>query len=97
MDAAKQDAIQRCGRCRQPEDAHKWKAGTDAGDLAIFAALGGACPQFVVSDAAVIYSKHLAIANWREPRRQPDGRIGRRLRPCERCGNRGHTKEKCPF
>lgn len=96
MDAAKQNAINECGRCGQPEDAHKWKAGTDRGDLTLFAALGGACPDFVASDAAVIYQKHLAIADNRDPQRRP-GRVGKRGPLCARCLHRGHLKENCPF
>jgi hypothetical protein len=95
MDAARQQAITACGRCGQPEDAHKWRAGTDGGDLALFAALGGACPSFVASDAAVIYAKHLAIAA-RDPVRRP-GRVGKRAPLCTRCMQRGHVKENCPF
>lgn len=87
MDPAKQRAIEACGRCGQPEDAHKHKTGTDSGDLELFAALGGPCPQFVASDAAVIYAKHLAIADNREPQRQP-GRIAKRNPLCSRCGHR---------
>lgn len=96
--AASQQAIAACGNCGQPEDAHKWKAGTDGGDLALFAALGGPCPQFTASDAAVIYQKHLAIADHRQPRYQPGtGKIGKRLPLCQRCGHRGHRKENCPL
>jgi hypothetical protein len=98
MDAAKQNAIQACGRCGQPEDAHKNATGTGQGDLDVFAALGGACTRFVVSDAAVIYTKFLAIANNRAPgRRKPGQPIGKRPPLCPRCGNRGHTKENCPI
>ena len=96
MEPAKQKAIEACGNCGQPEDAHKHKTGTERGDLDLFAALGGPCAQFVASDAAVIYQKHLAIADQREPARKP-GRIGKRSRICGRCGHRGHTKEACPL
>ena len=96
MDAAKQDAIAACGNCGQSEDAHKFRSSVDAGDLALFAALGGACPAFVASDAAVIYAKHLAIAGSRDPVRKP-GRVGKRGALCARCLNRGHTKETCPL
>ena len=97
MDAAKRQAIRACGRCGQPEDAHKHKAGTDEEDLAIFAALGGPCPQFVASDAAVIYQKHLAITGNRAPVRRPGGPVGKRAPLCARCGHRGHRKEDCPL
>lgn len=83
VDDAKRHAIEACGNCGQPEDAHKWRSGTDAGDLALFAALGGPCPSFVASDAAVIYQKHLALADG-QPRYQP-GRIGKRNPLCPRC------------
>jgi hypothetical protein len=96
MDAAKQAAIEACGRCGQPERAHQHQAGTDTADIALFAALGGACPAFVASDAAVIYAKHLAIAGNRDPVRKP-GRVGKRGPLCRRCLNRGHTKENCPL
>ncbi len=96
MDAARQQAIEACGRCGQPGRAHQHAAGTDEGDLALFAALGGPCTSFVASDAAVIYARHLAIADNRAPAYRA-GRIGRRLRICERCGHRGHAKENCPL
>jgi hypothetical protein len=95
MDAAKQSAIEACGRCGQPEDAHKFRTTVDAGDLALFAALGGACPAFVASDAAVIYARHLAIAA-RDPIRKP-GRVGKRAPLCARCANRGHQAKDCPL
>ena len=97
MDAAKQQAIQACGRCGQPEDAHKFGAGTGQDDLALFAALGGPCPSCVASDTAVIYQKHLAITNNRAPGRKPGGPIGKRPPLCTRCLNRGHLKENCPL
>jgi len=97
MDAAKQRAIEACGTCGQPEDAHKNRVGTDAEILDVLAALGGACTHFVASDAAVIYQKHLAITNNRDPGRKPDGRLGKRAPLCARCGNRGHRKEDCPL
>jgi hypothetical protein len=91
MDPAKRQAIQGCGRCGQPEDAHQHRAGTDLADLDLFAALGGACPKFVASDAAVIYQKYLAIVDNREPQRQPGtGRIGKRNPLCPKCLHR-HT------
>lgn len=96
MDAAKQQAIEACGRCGQPERAHQHQAGTDPGDLALFAALGGPCTQFVASDAAVIYQKHLAITNNRDPGRRP-GRVGKRPPLCTRCLNRGHQAKDCPL
>lgn len=96
MDAAKQQAITACGNCGQPEDAHKFHGGIGQDDLALFAALGGPCTRFTASDAAVIYAKHLAIADNREPRYQP-GRVGRRGPLCTRCGHRGHLKETCPL
>jgi hypothetical protein len=98
MDAAKQQAIKACGRCGQPEDAHKHRAGTDSGDLELFAALGGPCPDFVASDAAVIYQKHLAITDNRAPApRKPGGPVGKRPPLCARCQHRGHSKENCPL
>ena len=97
MDAAKRQAIEACGRCGQPEGAHQHKTGTDMADVALFAALGGACPQFVTSDAAVIYQKYLAITDHREPRRQPGtGRIGKRLPLHGACGHR-HQPGSCPI
>jgi hypothetical protein len=95
MDAARQRAIAACGRCGQPEDAHKLGAGASREDLALFAALGGACPDFVASDASLIYAKHLAIAS-RAPVRQP-GRVGKRAPLCARCGHRGHQPKDCPL
>ena len=62
MDPAKQQAILACGTCGQPEDAHKSDRSADRDSLAVLAALGGPCTRFVASDAAVIYQKHLAIA-----------------------------------
>jgi hypothetical protein len=97
MDAAKQHAIEACGRCGQPEDAHKHKAGTDPVDAELLSVAGGACARFVASDAAVILQKHFAITDNRTPRRLPDGRLGKRAPLCDRCGHRGHTKEKCPL
>ena len=96
MDAAKQQAINACGRpgCGQPEEAHQHRAGTDPGDLALFAALGGPCTQFVASDAAVIYSKYLAITDNRAPQRKPDGRLGKRLPLHQACGHR-HQPGTC--
>jgi hypothetical protein len=96
MDQAKQQAIEACGRCGQPEDAHKHRAGTDAGDLDLFAALGGPCPAFVASDAAVITQKWLAITDNRAPARKPGGQIGKRLPLHGTCGHR-HQPGNCPF
>lgn len=87
MDPAKQQAIEACGNCGQPEDAHKFHGSVGQGDLALFAALGGPCTAFTASDAAVIYQKHLAIADNREPQRQP-GRIAKRNPLCPRCTHR---------
>ena len=87
MDPAKQRAIEACGSCGQPEGAHQHRTGTDLADLDLFAALGGACPRFVASDAAVIYAKHLAIVDNRAPGRQP-GRIGKRNPLCPTCLHR---------
>jgi hypothetical protein len=94
MDPAKQLAITSCGRCRQPEDVHKWKAGEDPEGLVTWAALGGPCTHFVVSDAAVIYLKYLAITDHRNPGRRPDGSIGKRLPLHEACGHR-HVPGAC--
>ena len=96
MDAAKQQAITGCGNCGQPEDAHKFAGGIDRDDLALFAALGGPCTRFVASDAAVIYLKHLAIADNREPQRRP-GRVGKRGPMCGRCAHSGHQTKDCPL
>ena len=89
MDAAKRQAIEACGRpgCGQPEDAHKYRAGEDPEGLAVLAALGGPCTHFVASDAAVIYEKHLAIVDNREPQRLP-GQVGKRNPLCPRCSRR---------
>jgi hypothetical protein len=57
--------------------------------------LGGACARFVASGAAVIYAKHLAIADNRAPRRKPGGPIGKRNPLCRRCLHR-HLGE-CPL
>lgn len=95
MDTARRQAINGCGNCGQPEDAHQHAAGTGEDDLALFAALGGPCTRFAASDAAVIYQKHLAIAGNRTPKRQPDGRLGKRNPLCPRCRNR-HPGE-CPL
>jgi len=88
MDAAKRQAIEACGNCGQPEDAHKHKTGEDEEAISVMAALGGPCPKFVASDAAVIYQKYLAIVDHREPGRKPGGPIGKRLPRCSRCGHR---------
>jgi hypothetical protein len=97
MDPAKQQAIQACGNCGQPEEAHQHRTGTDPRDLKLFAALGGACPQFAASDAAVITQKYLAITDNRAPARQPGtGRIGKRLPLHRACGHR-HQPGSCPF
>lgn len=87
VDDAKRRAIEACGNCRQPEDAHKFDGSVARDDLALFAALGGPCTAFVASDAAVLYAKHLAIVDNREPQRQP-GRIAKRNPPCPRCTHR---------
>jgi cytochrome c553 len=97
MDAAKAQAITECGRCHYPEDAHKYRAGESEDAIGVIAALGGPCPAFVASDAAVIYAKHLAITDNRAPVRRPGGPIGKRAQMCTRCGHRGHPKETCPF
>jgi hypothetical protein len=97
MDAAKRDAIAACGRCHQPEDAHKYRSGEDEESIAVIAALGGPCPAFVASDAAVITQKWLAITDHREPGRQPGtGRVGKRLPLHPACGHR-HQPGSCPF
>ena len=95
MDLAKQQAISACGRCGQSEDAHKFRSSVDRDDLALFAALGGACLDFVASDAAIAYQKHLALAS-RAPARKP-GRVGKRGPLCRRCLNRGHDAKDCPL
>jgi hypothetical protein len=91
MDASKQQAIGACGRCGHDERSHQHATGTDEEAILVLAALGGPCPKFVISDAALAYQRHLALAS-RAPR--PGGRRG----PiCQRCGNRGHPKELCPL
>ena len=96
MDPAKQAAINACGNCGQPEDAHKHRTGTDNADLDLFAALGGACTHFVVSDAALAYQQHLALAA-RDPAPRYGGPRGKRRPLCQRCLRRGHRKEDCPL
>lgn len=95
MDAARAQAIAECGRCHQPEDAHKHRAGEDPESIAVLFALGGPCPAYVASDASLIYQKHLAIAS-RAPARTP-GRVGKRAPLCGRCANRGHQTKDCPL
>jgi hypothetical protein len=52
----------------------------------------------VVSDAAVIFQKYLAIANNRAPRRRADGSLGKRWPVHKRCGNRHPPGEgNCPL
>lgn len=87
MDPAKRQAIEACGNCGQPEDAHKFDGSVARDDLALFAALGGPCTAFVASDAAVLYAKYLAIVDNREPLRRP-GRIAKRNPLCPRCTHR---------
>jgi hypothetical protein len=87
MDAAKRQAIEACGQCGHPERDHQHKTGTSGEDIAVLAALGGPCPRFVVSDAAVIYEKYLAIVDNRQPRWRP-GRVGKRNPLCPRCARR---------
>ena len=94
MDAAKLRAIHECGNCHQPEEAHWHKTGTGTGELALFAALGGACTHFVVSDAALAYQQHLALAD-RDPQPRYGGPRARRRPLCERCGRRGHQVKDC--
>lgn len=96
MDAAKKQAIDACGNCGQPENAHKHKTGTNGGDLDLFAALGGPCTHFVISEAALAYQQHLALAS-RDPARRYGGPRGKRRPLCPRCGYRGHKKEDCPL
>lgn len=86
VDDAKRQAITECGRCRLPEEAHQGRRD-DADALAVLTGLGGACSQYVASDAAVIYQKYLGLADGLEPRRQP-GRIAKRNPLCPRCSHR---------
>jgi hypothetical protein len=95
VDEAKRRAIEACGNCGQPEDAHKFDGGIGQDDLALFAVLGGPCTKFVASDAAVIVQKYLAITDNRAPQRKP-GRIGKRLPLHQACGHRHHPGS-CPF
>ena len=92
MRAAKQAAIGECGRCGHDERSHQHSTGTDPDDIAVLAALGGPCSAFVVSDAALAYQRHLALAGS-----DPKRRGGRRGVVCRRCGNRGHSREACPL
>jgi len=88
MDPAKQRALTACGTCGHQEWEHQGSVG-EGEQLDVLAALGGACRQFTISDAALAYQRHLAIAN---------GGSGRKRGPrCERCGYRGHTKQGCPL
>lgn len=96
MDAAHRHAIEACGRCGQPEDAHWHPSGDDPEALAVLAALGGPCAAYIASDASLRYQQHLAIASHRAPARRP-GRLGKRPPLCARCGYRGHSKENCPL
>jgi hypothetical protein len=97
MDAAKRQAIEACGTCGQAERDHQYPPGTSPEDIAVMRALGGPCGKFVVSDAAVIYQKYLAITDNRAPARQPGtGRIGKRLPLHQACGHR-HQPGSCPF
>lgn len=96
MDFAAQQAIDACGYCSRPERDHQVPAEENADQAAaILFALGGgegsgvACAHYVISDAALAYQRHLAIANGRAGRRQPQR--------CGRCGQRGHKKESCPL
>jgi hypothetical protein len=91
VDDTKRRAIAACGRCGHDERAHQHATGTDEEAILVLTALGGPCPQFVISDAALTYQKHLAMAA-RAPK--PGGRRGQL---CGRCGNRGHGKDACPF
>ena len=95
MDEAKKRAIEACGTCGQPEDAHKGRR-EDADVLAVLGALGGTCARFVASDAAVIVQKYLAITDNRAPRRKPGGPIPKRLPLHQVCGHR-HQPGSCPF
>jgi hypothetical protein len=97
IDTIKRAAIETCGTCGHPERAHQHQTGTDEEAILVMAALGGPCPRFTVSDAAVTYQKHLAITNNRAPKRQNGGQIGKRKALCKRCGNRGHGAENCPL
>jgi len=91
VDDTKRRAIAACGRCGQDERAHQHATGTEEESILVLAALGGPCPQFVVSDAALTYQRHLAMAA-RQPR--PGGRRGQL---CPLCGYRGHGRADCPF
>lgn len=85
--AARRAAVSECGRCHQPETAHWYSAGTAAEDQAVIAALGGACTQFAVSDAALAYQQYLGIAGG-APVRIPGRPRAKRTPLCRRCGYR---------
>jgi len=91
VDETKLRAIHACGTCHQPEDAHKYRSGESEDAMGVLAALGGPCTHFTVSDAALTYQRHLAIAA-----RAPQPR-GRRAQLCPLCGYRGHGRAACPF
>jgi hypothetical protein len=94
MTTGRAELLATCGRCGQPEDAHKYATGEDEEAINVLAALGGPCTRFVVSDAAVLYQKYLAITDNRAPQRKP-GTIGKRNPLCRRCGHR--QQGECPL
>lgn len=93
MDEKTRREIFACGTCGQTEEAHKNPVGTDPSELALFAAMGGACPKFTVSDRALQYQAHLALAG-RDPQPRYGGPRPKRLPLCGRCGYR-HPGKDC--
>jgi hypothetical protein len=79
-------AIDACGNCGQPSDAHQFPAGTSREDIEILHALGGPCGSYALSRAAMALQRHLGRA---EARRSGP--------PCQRCAMRGHTAATCPI
>ena len=82
MDAAAlQQALQGCGTCGHPEEAHQYaKPGQASSEEAlILMALGGACTQFRLSPQAQAYQRALVNANGRSSSRNRWPRCGRCL------------------
>jgi hypothetical protein len=95
VDDEKRAEMDRCGRCGQPEDAHKYRAGEDDESIRVLFALGGPCLSFAAPDAAVVYQRYLAITDHREPQWQ-SGKVGKRWPVHPPCGHR-HRPGHCPL